>query len=142
MRKLEAGLFLRLAPGNVLDGFGPLDDSLRLLEGPVRLGAVGLAIGSAVGAWVELSLLSLLVRRHVPALVDPRSTLLRPAIAAALAFVATAALKLGVDGLPLLLEAAVVIPAAVLIYLIIGFRIGVRDTHLLLSPIRRAVWRH
>ena len=31
-------------------GFGPLDELTRALDGPVRLGAVGLAIGSAVGA--------------------------------------------------------------------------------------------
>ena len=71
-----------LGLGDVL-AFGPLDADIRSLGGPVRLGAVGLAVGSAIGAWVELTLLSALVRRTVPGLGDPRRSLLGPATAAA-----------------------------------------------------------
>ncbi|NIR34819.1 MAG: murein biosynthesis integral membrane protein MurJ, partial [Actinobacteria bacterium] len=121
--------------------FGPLDEAARELEGPVRMGAVGLAIGSALGAWVELTLLSMLVRRHVPSLDDPRRSLLRPAVAGALAFALTAAIKLGVDGLPLIPEAIVVVGAGVVLYALIGHRVGVRDSRLLLAPVRRLIWR-
>ena len=130
-----------LGAGNAFDSFGPLDESLRNLEGPVRLGAVGLALGSAIGAWVELTLLSRLVKRHVPGLPDPRRSLRLPAVAAALAFVLTTGLKLLVEGLPLLVEAGLVLGVAVLTYVIIGFRIGVGDTRLVLSPIRKMIWR-
>ena len=105
------------------------------------MGAVGLAIGSALGAWVELTLLSMLVRRHVPSLDDPRRSLLRPAVAGALAFALTAAIKLGVDGLPLIPEAIVVVGAGVALYALIGHRVGVRDSRLLLAPVRRLIWR-
>ncbi len=130
-----------IGTGDVFDSFGPLDESLRNLDGPVRLGAVGLALGSAIGAWVELGLLSALVKRHVPGLPDPRWSLYRPAMAAALAFVLTTGLKLLVDGLPLVVEAALVVGVAVLSYVIIGFRMGVDDSRLVLSPIRKAIWR-
>ena len=127
--------------GGAWDEFGPLDQAIRELEGPVRLGAVGLAIGSALGAWVELTLLSALVRRHVPSLPDPRHTLLRPGVAAAVSFALTAAIKLGVDGLPLLLEAVIVVAAGVAVYAVVGHRLGVRDSQLLLGPVRRLIWR-
>jgi len=121
--------------------FGPLDADLRQISGPVRLGAVGLAIGSAIGAWVELTLLSALLRRTVPGLGDPRHSLRGPAFAAALAFVATAAVKLVAEPLPLLIEAAIVGAVALLTYLIICFRTGVRDADLLLRPARKLIWR-
>lgn len=122
-------------------GFGPLDESIRSVGGPVRLGAVGLAIGSAIGAWVELTLLASLVRRTVPGLGDPRESLLGPARAAAIAFVVTAAVKLGVDPLPLVLEAAICGVIAIATYAIVCFRMGVRDADLLLRPVRRLIWR-
>ena len=129
--------------GLVRDGFGlgPLDQGLRSLGDTVRLGAVGLAIGSAIGAWIELALLARLVRAKVPGLGDPRTTLLDPARAAAVAFVVTAAVKLGVDPLPLLIEAAICGAVAVATYTIVCFRIGVRDADLLLRPARRLIWR-
>lgn len=121
--------------------FGPLPASTRSLGDTVRLGSVGLAIGSAIGAWIELTLLSGLVRRRLPELGDPRSSLLAPAVAAAGAFVLTAATKLVVGPLPLLIEAVVVGVVAVGTYTVICFRSGVRDADLLLRPARRLIWR-
>jgi putative peptidoglycan lipid II flippase len=120
---------------------GPLDADIRSLGGTVRLGAVGLAIGSAIGAWVELTLLSSLVRKRVPELGDPRTSLLAPAVAAAGAFVLTTAVKLAAGPLPLLIEAVVVGFVAVAAYAVICFRTGVRDADLLLRPVRRIIWR-
>jgi putative peptidoglycan lipid II flippase len=121
--------------------FGPLDSDIRQISGPVRLGAVGLAIGSAIGAWVELALLSSLTRKKVPGLGDPRNSLRRPATAAAIAFVLTTGVKLIAEPLPLLIEAAVVGGVALMSYLIICFRTGVRDADLLLRPARKIIWR-
>jgi putative peptidoglycan lipid II flippase len=121
--------------------FGPLDPDVRELAGPVRLGAMGLAFGSAIGAWLEFSLLSALVRRHLPGLGDPRGPLLGPATAAAVAFVVTAATKLAVSPLPLLAEAVICLSVAVITYTVLCFRTGIRDADLLLRPVRRALWR-
>ena len=46
------------ALGDTIGLAGPLDTDQRTDESLVRLGAVGLAIGSAIGAWVELMLLA------------------------------------------------------------------------------------
>ncbi len=129
-----------LGLGDIL-AFGPLGEETRNTGDAVRLGAVGLAIGSAIGAWVELTLLSNLLRRTVPDLGDPRRSLRGPVVAAAAAFVVTAAVKLIAAPLPLLFEAAVVGAVALFAYTTICFRTGVRDAHLLLRPVRRIIWR-
>ena len=119
----------------------PLPADLRAIEGPVRLGAVGLAAGSALGAWVELMALSALCRRHLPHLASPTRSLYKPAVAAALSFVLTAAVRLLLADLPLLVAAPVVIGAAVVSYVAIGSRIGVQETRLLLDPVRKVFSR-
>ena len=108
----------------------------RALDDVVRLGAVGLALGSAVGAWTEIVLLS--QRFGAPDAV--RSALAAPAAAAAASFATTAALKLLVDGWPVILSAPVVAAAAVGVYTVVAYRSGVAEAHLLLQPLRRALW--
>jgi putative peptidoglycan lipid II flippase len=52
--------------GSFRDRLEPLDDEVREDEdGPVRLGAVGLALGASVGAWFELALLRRVVGRRI-----------------------------------------------------------------------------
>ena len=119
----------------------PLPADLRAIEGPVRLGAVGLAAGSALGAWVELMALSALCRRHLPHLANPTRSLYKPAVAAALSFVLTAAVRLLLADLALLVAAPVVIGTAVVSYVAIGSRIGVQETRLLLDPLRKVFSR-
>ena len=126
---------------DLFSGFGPLNADIRGIAGPVRLGAVGLAIGSALGAWIELALLARLVQRHVPGIGDPRRSLFAPAVAAAIAFVITALVKLAVDPLWLVAEAALCLPIAVGAYCIACFRSGLRDADLVLRPLRRLIWR-
>ena len=108
----------------------------RALDDVVRLGAVGLAVGSAVAAWTEIALLSR--RFGFPDAV--RSALGAPAVAAAVSFAATAALKLLVDGWPSILSAPLVAAVAVLVYALVAFRSGVAEADLLLQPLRRALW--
>ena len=84
------------------DAFGlvwALPAAERALDDIVRLGAVGLALGSAVAAWTEIVLLAR--RFGVPDVV--RSALASPAAATAVSFVTTAALKLMVGGWPVFL---------------------------------------
>ena len=108
----------------------------RAVDDVVRLGAVGLALGSAVAAWTEITLLS----RRLGLPDDVRSALGTPATAGAVSFVATAALKLLVDGWPVILSAPLVATAAVLVYTVVAYRSGVAEAHLLLQPLRRALW--
>ncbi len=131
----------------------PLAESLRAVEGPVRLGAVGLSAASAVGAWVELLLLSVRSRRHLPRMTNPVRTLGRPAAAAAGAFVLAGATRLVLPDIPmlpdirylpdlsLLITAAVVVGVAVVGYVAIAARIGVEETRLLSDPVRKAFSR-
>ena len=131
----------------------PLAESVRAVEGPVRLGAVGLSAASAVGAWVELLLLSVRSRRHLPDMTDPVRTLGRPAAAAAGAFVIAGATRLALADLPslpdvallpdlaLLIDAALVVGVAAVGYVAIASRIGVEETRLLSDPVRKAFSR-
>lgn len=127
--------------GDAFGFAGPLEPELRADKSLVRLGAVGLAIGSAVGAWVELVLLSRLVERRLPGLRSPAGTLVNPGLAAAVAFAVTALVKLLVDDLPAIL--AVLLPVGIggVTYVVVGFRTGVRESDMVLGPVRRAIWR-
>ena len=113
-----------------------LPEAERALGDAVRLGAVGLALGSAVAAWTEIVLLSRRLRTQEAV----RSALGDPAAAAAVAFAATAALKLLIGGWPLLLSAPVATAFAVGVYTVVAYRRGLAEAHLLLRPVRRALW--
>ncbi len=80
-----------LGAGDLTAFPGPLDEVLRSAGGAPHLGAVGLALGSAAAAWLELVLLSRLARRSIPGLAGPFDLLGRlfPAtiVAAAAGFV-------------------------------------------------------
>ena len=124
------------------DAFGlawALPAAERALEDVVRLGAVGLALASAVAAWTEIVMLS----RRLGAVEAVRSALAAPAKAAAVSFAATAALKLLIGEWPLLLSAPLAAACAVLVYTVVALRSGVAEAHLLLQPARRIIWnRH
>lgn len=128
--------------GEALRPAGPLDAETRSAETVVRLGAVGLAIGSAVGAWVELFWLRRLVRGRLPWLAGVAGTLRAPAPAAALGFAAAAACKLTVDDLASPLAAALTIGVGGSVYVVAAHRSGVAEADMLLRPVRRALWRH
>jgi len=131
----------------------PLAESVRAVEGPVRLGAVGLSTASAVGAWVELLALSVRSRRHLPAMTNPVRTLGRPAAAAAGALVLAGTTRLALPDIPmlpdirylpdlsLLFTAGAVVGVAVVGYVAIASRIGVEETRLLSDPVRKAFSR-
>ncbi len=123
------------------DGFGPLPTATRELDGVVRLGAVGSALGSALAAWVELGLLRRAVDRRVEGITSPFRVIGRLALAAALAFMVAAAIQLAVDPLPALLAAPIVVGGAGFTYAVVAFRTGAAEAHLVLGPVRRAIWR-
>ena len=108
----------------------------RELADVVRLGATGLAIGSAAAAWVEIALLS---RRLRGMLAGARlaSILVAPAGAAVAASVVAAALKPLVRTWPVGLAVPLVLGAAVSVYTITARWCGVGEAAMLLDPIRR-----
>ena len=111
----------------------------RELADAVRLGAVGLAAGSAAAAWTEMALLSRLLKKRLGG-AGAWSALAAPAGAAAGAFAVAAGLKLLVGDWPVLLAAPLVLAASVLFYAVAAFRCGVGESALLLSPARRVIW--
>ncbi len=130
-----------LGLGEVPGLFGRLPESVREQEGVVRLGAVGSALGSALAAWIELALLRRKLAVRLPNLPSPYAALARLGVAAALAFVTMAAVKLAVIGLPALLVAPVVVGVGGAVYVVSAFRTGVTEAHLVLRPVRRLIWR-
>ena len=102
----------------------------------LRMGAVGLALGSAVAAWVEIALLA----RRLRAGRRVRAALAAPLGAAAVSFALTAALKLVVGDWPIQVSAPLVGAAATLTYAVVGHLSGVQESALLLRPIRAAIW--
>jgi len=107
----------------------------------VCLGAVGFAVGSAVGAWVEAVMLSGLLRRSFPSLRTPLQALRPVAVAGAVSFVSIAALKLLANGLPTLISVVVLVGVGGFIYVVACFRTGVEAAVLVLRPARRILWR-
>lgn len=107
---------------------GPVDEDTRNDENArLRLGAVGLALGSAFGAWVELALLRRLLRRTLgtsPPLALPMKKVLPATAAAAIAIVA---LTLLARGLPVLIEGAVVLGGAGVVYIAVARATGVEE---------------
>jgi len=129
------------ALGDAIGLAGPLDADQRTDESLVRLGAVGLAIGSAIGAWVELMLLARLLDRRLPALRPPSSALWPPTIAASIAFAVTAAMNLLTGSLPSLAAVVLTVGVGGFVYVVVCFRTGVREAEMVLRPARRAMWR-
>jgi putative peptidoglycan lipid II flippase len=115
--------------GGITDGLAP------------HLGAVGLALGSAVAAWVELGLLTGRARSAAPGLHSPAGALGSLAVPAALAFVIGAAAKFVVGGLPAVFGAPLALGVSGLVYVAASFRMDVPEAHLVLGPIRRRLWR-
>lgn len=104
--------------------FGPLDTSVRDVAGSRRLGAVGLAAGSAFGAWIELSLL----RRRLRTVghrnnVSAQMLALAPAIG--VAAVVAVVLTVLTWGFPPLLAAPVVVGISGASYVLVAQRSGV-----------------
>ena len=121
------------------DTFGlawALPEAERVLGDVVRLGAVGLALGSAVAAWTEIVMLARRLRFEGAV----RSALAAPMTSAALAFAATAALKLLIGDWPLPVSAPIAVAFAVGVYTVVAYRRGVAESHLLLQPARRVIW--
>lgn len=114
-----------------------LPEAERTAPGLVRLGAAGLAAGSAVAAWVELVLLTRLLGRSPAGPTQAGSALLRLAGPFAATLAAAAAVKLLVGGWPMLIAAAAVGAAAVAAHTAVASAVGIKEAELILNPARR-----
>ena len=110
------------------------------VEGP-HLGAVGLALGSAVASWVEMLLLSRRAKRTLPELSSLKKLFFKIGVPASLAFLLAALLKFLSGSLPALLVAPLIIGISGLFYTLIAFRSGVEESHLVLRPVRKILYR-
>ena len=110
------------------------------VPGP-HLGAVGLALGSAFASWVEVSLLSRLVKKSLPGVMPLKKQVMKFGVPAALTFLLAAVIKLPTDNLHALLSAPIIIGVSTLFYTVFSFRSGIRESDLILRPLRRFVYR-
>ncbi|MCY3575891.1 MAG: murein biosynthesis integral membrane protein MurJ [bacterium] len=102
----------------------PLSDAERAGEA-VRLGAVGLALGSTVAAWVEYGILRHRVRHLLGRRQPVKGPTGRLAVAALSAAVLGAVLAWGLDPLPLLVAAPFSLLLTGVVYVILGRGSGV-----------------
>jgi len=119
-------------------GFGPLVDAQRLLvNGPPRLGIVGLAIGAAASSWVEYRLLRGALEWRIGPIAefghDTRWSLLSALGAGVLA----AGLRSVTDGLPSLVALVIVVGVAGLTYLGITATMQVTEARVIVNRVRR-----
>ncbi len=127
--------------GNVFGLHGPLPRSERSAEDIFRLGAVGLAVGSAIAAWVELVLLERLITRSLPTpplALPALAAVIRPAAAA---FLTAAVVKTITEATPTPIAMVLTIGLAGFVYVTLAFRLGIPEADLILRPVRRAIWR-
>ena len=110
------------------------------IEGP-HLGAVGLALGSAVASWLEVFLLSRRTKRALPELNSLKRLFFKIGVPASLAFLLAALLKFSTGSLPALLMAPLIIGISGLFYTLVSFRSGVEESHLVLRPVRKILYR-
>ena len=117
--------------------FGPLGSGIRSGSPDPHLGAVGLAIGSAVAAWMELALLAHRCRTAVPGLPGPSAVMSRLAPATAVAVVVALAVRWGASGLPDVALAPLGLLLAGSAYVLVARATGVAEADLVLAPVRR-----
>jgi len=122
-----------------LPAFGPVDASLRASSDANRIGALGLAVGSMLGAWVELSLLQQRVSTAYGT-VSFRRTVGRLWPAAAAAAVLGVLATLLLSGLPALIAAPVALAISGSVYVLLANKSGNPTSAELLNPIRRRIW--
>lgn len=96
-------------------------------EQELYLGAVGLAVGTSVGAWVELAGLRIALRRRIETFRLPWGAVARMAGVAALALIPALGLWWLIQAWPLLAKAAVVVAAYGFAYLALARLFGISE---------------
>ena len=128
---------LEKVPGSIVGDWGPLSQSLRSLPENPHLGAVGLAVGSAIAAWVEMVFLARKTNKKVTPESSPYSPMVKllPATFSALMISIIARWLLSDDNA--VINCLVCIPAATLAYIAVSSKNGVRESVVLLEGLKR-----
>jgi putative peptidoglycan lipid II flippase len=135
LRVTETGAIEQVAPLSEL-GIAATEDRGSVTN-ELRLGAVGLALGAAVGAWVELGLLRRAIARRFGRVRLGGGRLARALLATVpLALVGTAARPL-VDGLAPWVGGPLALGAAGLAYLVTARALGLPEATELMARVRR-----
>lgn len=116
-------------------------DARAALEGAGRLGALGLSLAAAAGAWTEYLVLRRWVSGEVGKVRLGGGELARTAVATAAAVAIAVALRPLVADLPPLLAGPLVLGAAGVAYLLAALRLGVTEADALSEPVRRRLRR-
>ncbi len=117
--------------------FGPLDATVRLNESlPARLGAVGLALGAAVGAYTEFVLLRVAVLRRANRTRLIEVALWREVLPPVFALVTGVLGAMLVDVGQPVVEGALIAAVALATHLGVGFIVRSRGAHQLASAAR------
>ena len=127
-----------------LDGvgwFGPLNAGIRTGSPDPHLGAVGLALGSACAAWLELALLSRRCRRSVDGTSGPTAVMSRLAPATGAAVVVALGVRWATDGLPAIAAAPIGLAVVGCTYVLVASATGVDEADLVIGPLRRRLRR-
>ncbi len=121
--------------------FGPLSRGVRSGSPDPHLGAVGLALGSAVAAWTELALLARRTRLALGVPTGPSSVLGPLASPVATAVVVAVISRWATDGLPDVAAAPISVTLAGLAYVVVASATGVTEAHDLIDDLRRIARR-
>ena len=131
----------RMKFGDILGYSGTGSGVLGSTASAPHLGAVGLALGSAVAAWLELLLLGRLAGRSVAGLPRPAGVLVPLVPAAGAAFAVGALLRLATAGIAPQLAAPLALLVAGGVYTVVARLTGVAEAGLVLDPILRRLRR-
>jgi putative peptidoglycan lipid II flippase len=133
-----AALMVQFEPVTLLGVAIPAGAFASFDAAGVPLGALGLALGAALGAWVEWTLLTRALRKHLGSAGAGTAALVRMFAAAATAAVGAYAARRLLEGAPPVLEAAVVAAVFGSLYLGLAAALGLEQARALLrAPLRR-----
>ena len=128
---------LEKVPGSIVGDWGPLSQSLRSLPENPHLGAVGLAVGSAIAAWVEMVFLARKTNEKVTPESSPYSPMVKLLPATFSALMISIIARWLLSDANAVINCLVCIPAATLAYIAVSSKNGVQESVVLLEGLKR-----
>ena len=128
---------LEKVPGSIVGDWGPLSQSLRSLPENPHLGAVGLAVGSAIAAWAEMVFLARKTNKKVTPESSPYSPMVKLLPATFSALMISIIARWLLSDANAAINCLVCIPAATLAYIAVSSKNGVQESVVLLEGLKR-----
>ena len=129
---------LEKVSGSIAGDWGPLNESLRSLPENPHLGAVGLAIGSAVAAWVEMIFLARKTNKKITQGASPYSPILKLLPATISALIISIIARWLLSNTNEFINCLLCIPAVTLTYIAVSSKNGVRESLVLVEGLKRS----